>query len=503
MKIVFLNGNNTGKSVDLTPSGLTIGRETDNHLQLPVGGVSRYHARIEFVDGAYMLRDLGSTNGTKLNGSALQKPESLKANDIIVIGEQQLRVDDSNSESGKTESKPGVCTVKIPAGIPVPEPAVPQFVFRPDSEPQPPPPPPVTDSSENTAINIAPEVTEAGNDFFAKHDNDGNFFKKEKTPKESGKSSLLGNLIFALVIMIMICGGVLVFKIMNSKGPDDKKSGKTRVPTAVENNDFFFYYEAQIVDRKSQQLIRKKAYCRQVDGKYCLDMFYDDNDAVRVQKTVLLEDATIKRHKEQDDIKDYAERDTMVSVDSGNELEWTRLAIGVGSKVYDSTVTGSSKDSLFRRAEEKVVRLILQTGPGKLMMSADELRAEAEINFGRAGNFYRNRENNPVDYSRALFSYMDALEYYSAIRKHSSRDEENLLIAGERAKELNLKLKQVYDDNVSKADIAFAQKNYNQARKLCMEAKKYFISDSKEWNELSRMENACVAKSREQQKGKK
>ena len=123
MKIVYLNGDDAGKSVDLTPSGLTIGRETDNHLQLPVGGVSRYHARIEFVEGAYMLRDLGSTNGTKLNNMLLQKIEPLKANDIITIGEQQLRVVDTEP-AGKTDSKIGTSTVKIPAGVPVPEPAV-------------------------------------------------------------------------------------------------------------------------------------------------------------------------------------------------------------------------------------------------------------------------------------------------------------------------------------------------------------------------------------------
>lgn len=168
MKIVFLNGDDAGKTVELTPSGLTIGRETDNHLQLPVGGVSRYHARIEFVEGVYMLRDLGSTNGTKLNGITLQKVEQLKADDIIAIGEQQFRVLDPVSVGGRTDSKIGTSTVKIPANVPVPEPAVPQFVFRPDSEIQPPPPPPVTDSSETATVNIAPDLAAAGSDFFCK-----------------------------------------------------------------------------------------------------------------------------------------------------------------------------------------------------------------------------------------------------------------------------------------------------------------------------------------------
>ncbi len=502
MKIVYLNGDDAGKSVDLTPSGLTIGRETDNHLQLPVGGVSRYHARIEFVEGAYMLRDLGSTNGTKLNGVLLQKIEPLKANDIITIGEQQLRVDEPRTEGG-TDSKIGTSTVKIPAGIPVPEPAVPQFVFRPDSEPQPPPPPPVTDSSETATVNVAPEIAEAGNDFFVKvkHDNDGNFFKKDDAKKESGKSSLRSNLIFALVIMIMICGGLLLFNSMN-KEPADKKEEKKSASAEVANDDFFFFYEMQEVDEKSKNLIRKKVYCRQINGVYTVTMAFDNHPfSFKDEKTV--DAATIKRLKDENAIENFAKLNTIDSSDTGNELKWTRLAIGVGNNVHDSTVIGDSSPAAFRHAKDKVERLINQLDSRNRMRSEDDLRAEAERTFKLANMYYSNRDSKLDNNSKALDAYMDVLKYYNSIGQHTEADKQNLDIAHRRASELNAKLKEIFDSNVSKADIAFTQGNYSQARKLCIEAKKYFSEGSKEFIELGRMEGECTAKIREQQKGNK
>ena len=509
MKIVYLNGDDAGKSVDLTPSGLTIGRETDNHLQLPVGGVSRYHARIEFVEGAYMLRDLGSTNGTKLNNMLLQKIEPLKANDIITIGEQQLRVVDTEP-AGKTDSKIGTSTVKIPAGVPVPEPAVPQFVFRPDSEIQPPPPPPVTDSSETATVNIAPEVAAAGNDFFAKHDADGNLFKKEGDEQMvKGKSSLRSNLIFALIILAMICGGVVLFYVMKDKLPKQKKPVETNSSQdVVESDEFFFYYEVLNADPQTLKLTRKKVYCRLVDGEYRMDMFYtdisSDDSPVEVQKVAYLEESTIKRYQDHNDIQKYARMDDVVETpDTGNELKWTRLAICANGKIHDSTVLGSSKDATFRRAEDVVNRLIRQTKPGKLMMSADELRTLAESSFRKANDYYKTRENNPVDNSNALVCYLDGLEFYRALTRHTVQDEKNQQIANERASELSAKLKKLYDDAVSNADIAYSRKNYVLAKNLCANAKKYFISQSDEYRTLSQMESECAAKIRMQQKGKK
>ena len=46
IKLYFLNGPRTGQSQEIAPDGVRIGRETDNDIQLLIGGVSRYHAKI-------------------------------------------------------------------------------------------------------------------------------------------------------------------------------------------------------------------------------------------------------------------------------------------------------------------------------------------------------------------------------------------------------------------------------------------------------------------------
>ena len=68
MKLYFINGLREGESIVLQPPGVCIGRESDNDIQLLVAGVSRYHAKISFDGMKWSIADLGSTNGTKVNG---------------------------------------------------------------------------------------------------------------------------------------------------------------------------------------------------------------------------------------------------------------------------------------------------------------------------------------------------------------------------------------------------------------------------------------------------
>jgi ABC-type multidrug transport system ATPase subunit/ABC-type multidrug transport system permease subunit len=70
----------------------TIGRLPDNDLTIAKDAVSRYHARIEAVQGGYRIADLGSQNGTQLNGERFRDASRWLANgDTIVIGGEVLR----------------------------------------------------------------------------------------------------------------------------------------------------------------------------------------------------------------------------------------------------------------------------------------------------------------------------------------------------------------------------------------------------------------------------
>ena len=68
-------GDLGGKRFDIGASGATIGKSDENSIVLPEPTVSGKHARISVVGGRYIIEDLGSTNGTYVNGKRIQSTE--------------------------------------------------------------------------------------------------------------------------------------------------------------------------------------------------------------------------------------------------------------------------------------------------------------------------------------------------------------------------------------------------------------------------------------------
>jgi hypothetical protein len=73
-------------------SGLTIGRAADNDLVIPDGRVSRHHARIAGRRGTLVYADLGSTNGSRVNGVQVGELV-LGAGDRIEVGDTVIVVE--------------------------------------------------------------------------------------------------------------------------------------------------------------------------------------------------------------------------------------------------------------------------------------------------------------------------------------------------------------------------------------------------------------------------
>ena len=67
----------------------TLGRASDNMIQLPDPAISSHHARIVTIFDAAYIEDLGSTNGTHLNGRKVQR-HPLRHGDILLLGKIQL-----------------------------------------------------------------------------------------------------------------------------------------------------------------------------------------------------------------------------------------------------------------------------------------------------------------------------------------------------------------------------------------------------------------------------
>jgi len=87
-------GPNAGTVVSLDYDPCTIGRELDNNLPLADGRTSRYHARVAFVEEeeTWVLEDLGSTNGTTLNGIRVNRA-GLAPGDVIQLGDTRISVE--------------------------------------------------------------------------------------------------------------------------------------------------------------------------------------------------------------------------------------------------------------------------------------------------------------------------------------------------------------------------------------------------------------------------
>jgi hypothetical protein len=79
----------TSQELELAPGSNIIGRSPDSELQLLDQGVSRRHVDVHVADGRSVLYDLGSTNGTSVNGHTVQSQE-LQHGDVIRLGHSRL-----------------------------------------------------------------------------------------------------------------------------------------------------------------------------------------------------------------------------------------------------------------------------------------------------------------------------------------------------------------------------------------------------------------------------
>ncbi|MCW6008758.1 FHA domain-containing protein [Micromonospora sp. CPCC 205371] len=74
------------------PGSYVIGRDNGCDLRLADDTVSRRHAVLTVTDGQWTLSDLGSTNGSRINGWKLQAPSPVRPGDVVDLGSQRLRI---------------------------------------------------------------------------------------------------------------------------------------------------------------------------------------------------------------------------------------------------------------------------------------------------------------------------------------------------------------------------------------------------------------------------
>jgi len=91
LTIQILEGAERGRVFEDLACPITIGREEENRIQLNDDRVSRFHLKIQEEAGRIILTDLGSTNGTRVNGHPVQM-RVLQLGDQISVGRSLLLV---------------------------------------------------------------------------------------------------------------------------------------------------------------------------------------------------------------------------------------------------------------------------------------------------------------------------------------------------------------------------------------------------------------------------
>ena len=170
-QLIMRTGPTPGATFTLEGDQLNIGRDSTNEVTINDAEISRRHARLTFQGGKYVLEDLGSTNGTFVNGQRLAGPRVLKAGEVVSFGEQIVLVFEV------TANDPGATMVSPRAA------AVPSA-----SRPVSPPPPPPADYAGSVPASAA----------------------SASEPIPTGRTNLTPVIIGgAVLIFICLCGGIL------------------------------------------------------------------------------------------------------------------------------------------------------------------------------------------------------------------------------------------------------------------------------------------------------
>jgi hypothetical protein len=139
-KLTVRRGPQPNQVYELTKDIITLGRDITNDIVVNDPEVSRHHARLTRTPNGYTLEDLGSTNGTFVNGHRLAAARPLTNGDMMGMGETvTMAYEATTAPVGQSPQVPGQAPAPTggtpPMGIPPQQPPA----YHPPPQPQQPP----------------------------------------------------------------------------------------------------------------------------------------------------------------------------------------------------------------------------------------------------------------------------------------------------------------------------------------------------------------------------
>src|SRR5882762_4445884 len=95
-RLVLLSEGLTGRTYELKTDKTTVGRVSDNAFEIPEASVSSHHCELTLRGNDLLVKDLGSTNGTFINGEKIEEGV-LKPGQTLRLGMIEMRLESGDA----------------------------------------------------------------------------------------------------------------------------------------------------------------------------------------------------------------------------------------------------------------------------------------------------------------------------------------------------------------------------------------------------------------------
>ncbi len=401
MNLYFTNGPREGESVLLQPPGVCIGRESDNDIQLLVAGVSRYHAKISFDGMKWSIIDLGSTNGTKVNGVRIGEETALRPGDLLVLGDQALRFGDPVAGPGKEKKSDGTPGPAVSAAPPPGKNAPDETVNRPAPEP--------------AAKKNPQEFPRDPKNVFAKVSGGNLFGKKESAQKNASADSSSDpenkpkHLRFFFPVLVISLAVIVICFFVRVNFLSKEPSASEAVVRKAKP-EFIIEYERQKVD--PDNVFRFAFTLENGSAKFVLD---DLKFGRRFEKK--FENVNQKYLKELEESVRETEflklkQEPLAALATDKTDERRKLTVLIDNKQNSITVRNAYAQSSFEAIERAIDRFADSNGISSVAMNVEEMRKYAFETFRKAEDLFNNYEAKPENLREAISRYNLAMEFF-------------------------------------------------------------------------------------------
>ena len=459
MKIFFVNGPRSDEEIEFALPEITVGREEDNILRVPAAGVSRYHAKLyRGGSGAWLVKDLGSTNGVKVNRVKIDGEQELAEGDTVEFGDQMIRVggfDDTapqlvfstvgeepaSPESRKTSVLPAEKTVVL----------------------EPPPAPP----KGGTKLEELSALFSAGSDMLFDPKKKAKEQAGETAPAQEGKKRRFSGGFFYVLIgaLAIICIGAAMLA-MSPKGQAPQAA------PAAASGPFSLFYEKSVVSRDN--VFRFTLLLEDERLVFTID---DIKSQRHVSRTEKMSEETVEVFRSRVNSSGIWNEVSTEPSPGADETQKRSAMIADGTRVRELHYVGSYTPGSFGLLESMVSDLAENYGLQTISLTPEELKRQAESNFAKAEDYYGNREAKGSNLRDAIRRYrlvVGALEQFSPRPPLWDRARKRLEEAESlRARKL---------DNLEVERVRFGQiRDFDGMRNVLLQAMELSDEDSREY----------------------